>query len=628
MSTPFKLRNGMLLLSTEAPGGIYNSTQLKKIAQLCDGDSALVKATEDQRLALFVQPAKLAAVTKELKAVGLGLRNYQDGLHQPTACIGDLCPEHVQDAMGTAMDLSQELGALAVSAPLKIGVNGCARCCVPTHTLDVSLIGDTGGYRVSLGGKNSQLPEMASFMAEGVPAAKLPKLIAKVVSVYKELAQKDESLQEVMERCGSKRFVDALAPYSQDAASDDPFSEVGSGPSAKDAGGDDVPELSPDTEVDTFGMDQMDIDPHGFDGGALEGDVPIGGDAGGDIGDVALADDPLALGDDVLVEDNVSTDELALDDIPQEDAIALDELATDDLGLENAVTDEMALDGATDELALDGATDDLALGGATDDLALDGATDDLALDEAPGDLELVDDETLGTTAGELELDDTPAAPVAAAPPPAAKPVAAVPGPSSSSDEDEIDFDAAEEVEGEEADAFEEKLNASIAEEESIPLAEDVNSAERIAAMQLVEAHAELPSVDAVSENLGVDDSFDDLGIDAPLSFEAEPEEFAEESITAQVAPIAAPAASKVQPMRSASAKASAGVSFEGIEWDAAGRVVLRFSGGASMAVNTDALEGERDFNAFGRPVRMAPAADGVQIEVDGVGFFLPKKVAS
>ncbi len=35
MSQLFRLKNGTVLLSTEAPGGIYNSGQLKKIAELC-----------------------------------------------------------------------------------------------------------------------------------------------------------------------------------------------------------------------------------------------------------------------------------------------------------------------------------------------------------------------------------------------------------------------------------------------------------------------------------------------------------------------------------------------------------------------------------------------------------------
>ena len=66
---------------------------------------------------------------------------------------------------------------------IKIGINGCARCCVPCHTLDISVVGETAGYRVSLGGKTSQLPEMATYMAEGIPADELPGMLTKVVGI-------------------------------------------------------------------------------------------------------------------------------------------------------------------------------------------------------------------------------------------------------------------------------------------------------------------------------------------------------------------------------------------------------------------------------------------------------------
>ncbi len=225
MSDLFKLKNGTVLVSTEAPGGIYNSAQLKKIAELCSKELAIVKATEDQRLALFVKENELERVMDELKATGLGFRHYQAGLHQPVSCLGELCESHEQPALTTAMDLTKLIAELNLNSPLKIGINGCARCCTPCHTLDISVIGEANGYRVSLGGKTSQFPELASFFAESVPAKDLPRLLATVVELFKAKAEPGESFHELLDRVGTGDFVSALAPYSQDAAhrGDDPF---------------------------------------------------------------------------------------------------------------------------------------------------------------------------------------------------------------------------------------------------------------------------------------------------------------------------------------------------------------------------------------------------------------------
>lgn len=221
MSQIYKLKNGTLFVIAEAPGGIYNSTQLKKISELASNDLAIVKATEDQRIGLFVNEQEYDSVVGELESVGLGLRKYQYGLHQPVACIGELCEEHDQDALGSSMELSRELADIELSTPIRIGINGCMRCCTPCHTLDISIVGEPVGYRISLGGKGSQIPEFASFMAEGVPANRLPEVIRDVVAVYHDLAEPGESLLEVMERCGVSEFVEALSPYSQDAAEDE-----------------------------------------------------------------------------------------------------------------------------------------------------------------------------------------------------------------------------------------------------------------------------------------------------------------------------------------------------------------------------------------------------------------------
>src|SRR5690606_10473588 len=108
-----------------------------------------------------------------------------------------------------------------------------------------------------------------------------------------------------------------------------------------------------------------------------------------------------------------------------------------------------------------------------DELSLADDVGELTIDDAAPQADQADLE-------ELTLDDMPAP--AEAPAPAPKPVAVAQAaaPAAESEADEL---VADEVSDAEADAFEERLNASIAEEESYPEIEDANSLDRLEAMK-------------------------------------------------------------------------------------------------------------------------------------------------
>ena len=218
MGTPFKLKNGSVALMAEVPGGLYNSAHLKKLAAISEQHSVIMKATEDQRIVMFVVPEQVESISRDLISGGLAVRDYQEGIHQPVACVGALCPESKQDALKASLDITEALAGLEAVAALKIGINGCAACCVPCHTLDIAIIGQEEGYRISLGGKQMIVPELASFVAEGVPAAELVDKVRAVVDAWKEHGQPGERMQAVIERVGMAPFIKALAPYSRDAA--------------------------------------------------------------------------------------------------------------------------------------------------------------------------------------------------------------------------------------------------------------------------------------------------------------------------------------------------------------------------------------------------------------------------
>jgi len=428
MSQLFRLKNGTVLLSTEAPGGIYNSSQLKKIAELCSKELAIVKATEDQRLALFVKESEVDHVAQQLRAIGLGFRHYQDSLHQPVSCLGELCEEHEQPAMATAMDITKEIASIQLDTPLKIGINGCARCCTPCHTLDISVVGDTSGYRISLGGKTKQVPEFASYFAEGVPAKELPKRLRAVIEAFKNLAEARETLHDVIERCGVADFVKALAPYSQDAAQrEGPFTDDAESAASLDLQSD---EDSPE-ELDLESEPELDLEDALSDGDdlALPEQKPKANAksttlaSDDEIDSSELDEDPVTLHDDApdqLEEIPINHDEkgsleddLSLNDLDGD--LELEALSNENLGLEDS---EAEVKPAQEEedlvLDFDSPEDDLASSkqiGEEDDLVLASESDEdleLSVNDDPSsddDLSLKDDTLALDDESELNLTD-------------------------------------------------------------------------------------------------------------------------------------------------------------------------------------------------------------------------------
>lgn len=445
MSELFKLKNGTVLVSTEAPGGIYNSAQLKKIADLCSKELAIVKATEDQRLALFVKESELDHVVSELKATGLGFRNYQEGVHQPVSCLGELCESHEQPALTTAMDLTKLIAHINLSSSLKIGINGCARCCTPCHTLDISVVGESGGYRVSLGGKTSQFPELASFFAEAVPAKELPRLLASIVQLYKDKAEPGESLNEVLDRCGSDEFVTALAPYSQDAAHrDDPFAvqdepeSSDSEEAADDLSIDDLPseETIPDASFEAEDEILMSDESEGEDSTLEEPsfDFSHDDDSGEVIAEISISDDDdSALSEDILVNGG---EEPALEDD--------EEMVFQEESLEDSEETELEIDADVDSEG--------------------------SLELASSEPELIEDESVEIEADVPEID------------------------TSLLDEGEDEGAA---MDGEAERLFEEKLQASIEEDKLLRAADDVddNVNARADALRMLESASDIEGHD-------------------------------------------------------------------------------------------------------------------------------------
>jgi hypothetical protein len=630
MGKLFKLKNGSILLSTEAPGGIYNASQLKKIASLCDGESVVVKATEDQRLALLVNPDKAATIAADLKAIGLGIRHYQDGLHQPVSCVGEMCEDHEQDALGSALDVSAEIENLKLTTPLKIGINGCAKCCVPCHTLDISIVGDSSGYRISLGGKNSQLPEMASFMAEGVPAAELARLVKSIIEIYKSGAQENETLQEYIDRDGSAKFVQALAPWSQDAAdSGDPFAVT----VASDTGA----ELKDESQFDSNSNEAPSVDSAPIDAESIE------------ILDAETSDEMAIISDDdVIVHEQLSGTEgaeLVMEDTP---------LTADELNREHefeiaATSDSISMD-SLEEIPVSADSSDMSdvqvmvkdeIGEDSPEISMQELELDDDLSQAAADLqEAIETPAAVEAAPESVVSNEPAVDEEVATPAEIIQVSSEPLEMESSveplEQPEVEFqedaiDASDvmrassetakvQESAENEDQLEAELSASIEAQKDL-LAGDVIDSPEDQNVGMLEMSA--PAFDdPASQSSEVSEISDAEVIDSGESEESDHEEEFDVHDHLPLSEVVSTA--KISAFKPASQQAAAKKSWaiSGFDMDDQGHPVITWTNGASITITPEAVT-LGTLSVCGHTMSLSKTANGVKVEIDGVKMFIP-----
>lgn len=550
MEKVFKLRNGTIVLCVESAGGIYNASQLKTITSIAETNAGLVRTTEDQRLTFMIEESNIESVTNMLNEVGLTTRHYQKGLHQPVTCFGNLCSEHQQDALGAAVELTSALSSIELSTPLKVGINGCPYCCLATHTLDISVMADMNGYRMNLGGKNSQIPEMAAFMAEGIPAEELTSMIMKVVTIYKDNAQEGETLQSVMERLGATPFIKVLEPYSNDAAATTSLDVLGSSPSEE-----------PVMEAKEVKEDNLEI-----------------------AKDIEIS--PEELSEEIAESPELSGDVMIEEKVTEEQKTAAPKNAEEQVGIE--------------------------------------------------------EEAFGNQEVELEKSDLDLVPEEISVP--------------ETEESKVTFETAEPVVEDDEMAFEEKLNETIAEEETIASTEeDTNSQDRLKTLEFMESNQETAAAPVAQEELSLDEfdeEFESIGHDSfgplpettevkasePLDLDDSTEDLSflsEDGIISKDQVASSKPSSNIRKFnpKSLSDKSgkSSGWEFSGFTVTEDGMVNLSFSTGAEMTVDLEKIQNKPDglnivINGQNLTVKVNEE-NKISIETDGMSVVLPVQAA-
>ncbi len=209
MGNLHELKNGLLFVLAESAGGIYNGEQLKKICEVAQDDSVILKVTEDQCIGFMLEPGRVETVRAMLEPCGVRLRMYRaPAAPAPKACLGELCRFSVQDSLGDSIELGANLAERFpdASSHFSIGMNGCEQACVGSSVDDIHIVGEESGYKISIGGRAREISQPAQFLIDNVSRENLNDVVARVYETFVRLRQGEETLFDVLEREGMSAF--------------------------------------------------------------------------------------------------------------------------------------------------------------------------------------------------------------------------------------------------------------------------------------------------------------------------------------------------------------------------------------------------------------------------------------
>lgn len=201
-----------------APGDVTDR-QLDVLADLADRYSfGEVRVTHEQNVTLADVPrSRLKELWQELGDAELDSPSL--GLLTDIICCpgGDYCSlanaksipvaEAIQRRFDDLEEI-QELGAL------DINISGCMNACGHHHVGNIGILGvDKKGaefYQVSIGGSGYEDATLAKILGPSFAQNEIPDVIEKLVNVYKESRQEDETFLDTYRRIGIDSYKQAV----------------------------------------------------------------------------------------------------------------------------------------------------------------------------------------------------------------------------------------------------------------------------------------------------------------------------------------------------------------------------------------------------------------------------------
>jgi len=193
-------------IAPHIPGGLTDTTTLRKICDVADKYGLEVKLTSAQRIMLIgIKEEDLDTVWAELAqkpgaAIGLCVRSIK-------ICPGTTyCKRGVQDSISLGLKLDARYHAMELPNKMKMGVSGCMVSCAESGVKDIGVVATAKGWRILVGGNAGARPRLADVLVDvAADEDQVLAIIDKIITWYQN-SGREVRLGRLVEEMGIEKF--------------------------------------------------------------------------------------------------------------------------------------------------------------------------------------------------------------------------------------------------------------------------------------------------------------------------------------------------------------------------------------------------------------------------------------
>ena len=215
-------RDGTFSVVPQLKGGVTNSDQLRKIADVADKyQIPMIKLTGGQRIDLLgVRKEDLPAVWADLDmpsgyAYGKSFRTVK-------TCVGsDFCRFGVGDSTALGIAIEDRYQGIPSPAKMKLAVTGCPRNCAEALCKDVGVVAIDGGqWQIYVGGAAGAHVRKGDLLTTVHTADEVITLAGRFMQYYRENANWLERTYDFVPRIGIERIREIVVDDSEGIGAD------------------------------------------------------------------------------------------------------------------------------------------------------------------------------------------------------------------------------------------------------------------------------------------------------------------------------------------------------------------------------------------------------------------------